>query len=152
MNAALFYPEMVQAYSSKSKHSSFGPNKASIVSQFKTSPKRGNPESVTGKSKLFKKNNFYEEHMASAEKRLKQRGILFDEMLRSASRPIDEMIQTNYPQHMGTYNTKKRVLIKRKPNPAMAQNHIQMSRSTKSFTRDVKNEFTTADLEIDPFQ
>ena len=60
------------------------------------------------------------------------------------------MMRTSYPQN-GTYNTKKRVLTKRKLNPAMAQNQIQMSRSTKSFTRDMKNEFTTADYDNNTF-
>ena len=78
MDAALFYPEMVQAYSRKNKPSSFGPNKASIVGQFRTSPKRRNLAGYSnGNTKLFK-NNFYEDQITSAEKRLKQRGILFD--------------------------------------------------------------------------
>ena len=60
------------------------------------------------------------------------------------------MMRTSYPQN-GTYNTKKRVLTKRKLNPALAQNQIQMSRSTKSFTRDKKNEFTNADYDNNTF-
>ena len=47
---------------------------------------------ISGKMRYTKKNNFYEDHLQSTEKRLKQRGMIFDNMLKSASRPIDEIV------------------------------------------------------------
>ena len=61
---------------------------------------------INAKLKEIKKNNFYEEQMLSAEKRLKQRGLIFDKMLKSASRPIDEIVQNNHPTVGGTVKLK----------------------------------------------
>ena len=44
--------------------------------------------------------------MLSAEKRLKQRGLIFDKILKSASRPIDEIVQNNHPNLGGTMKPK----------------------------------------------
>ena len=39
-----------------------------------------------------KKNNFYEDCMQSAEIKMKQNGMIFDNMLQKASSPISEFV------------------------------------------------------------
>ena len=64
MNAALFYPDMLNSYSSQGKQTLTGPAKAYIVNPYaKKSPKRDKFEKAVLNAKLkdLKKNNFYEE-------------------------------------------------------------------------------------------
>ena len=60
--------------------------------------------------------SFYEAAMHSTEKRLKQRGILFEQMLQDASRPIDKVVSDQYPISGNSFRDKQKILLNRAQN------------------------------------
>ena len=79
--------------------------------------------------------SFYEAAMHSTEKRLKQRGILFEQMLQDASRPIDRVVSDQYHPSGNSFRERQRILLNRANNSKTPQ--IQPSRSVNELNKEV---------------
>ena len=69
---------------------------------YNRSPKKNQAQleqvTVNGKIKYIKKfdDAYYGARLYKTDKRLKQRGLIFENMLNDASKPIDDMLQHQY--------------------------------------------------------
>ena len=140
MNAALFYPAKRQQKSGKAKFSNFGPARANILggSAIRSPARNKNyleQVNVNGKLKYIKRfddkyDQYYGTRLANTDQRLKQRGMAFDQIFNTASKPIDEMVQNSYPAPFGgSLKQSRRIVVKGRSSGKKQQNYMQMARS-----------------------